>query len=199
MGYSTLCDVMFGIFIATWFVTRHVIYPMICYSVWADIPINIKYGCYKGRNGAIIGPFPPPDRFRHLLEPFTDPEGIVCWNGSIKWGFLSALIFLQGITLLWFWMIVKIAVRVLRGEQADDVRSDDEGDVEEEYDDKIKEQNEAELLPYEEEVGVEAINLKGRTSNASKYRKAASTTGVSLPGHSDRKELLGRIGCDKGV
>jgi acyl-CoA-dependent ceramide synthase len=50
--------------------------------------------------------------------------------------------------------------------------------------------------PYEEEVGVESINLKGRTSNLSRYKKSTSATGVSLPGHSDRKELLGRIGCD---
>jgi len=82
-------------------------------------------------------------------------------------------------------------VKVLRGGQADDVRSDDEGE---------EELDEHEVL--EEEVGVESIILKGRVSNASKtrYKKSASSaTGVSLPGHSDRKELLGRIGCDKGV
>ena len=82
-------------------------------------------------------------------------------------------------------------MKVLRGGQADDVRSDDEGE---------EEVDEHEVL--EEEVGVESIILKGRVSNASKtrYKKSASSaTGVSLPGHSDRKELLGRIGCDKGV
>lgn len=104
---------------------------------------------------------------------------------------------------MWFSMIVGVAVRVIRGGNADDVRSDDEGDNEENInDDKVdyEQFDEAELPPYEEEVGVEAINLKGRTSNASRYKKGAtSATGVSLPGHSDRKELLGRIGCDKGV
>lgn len=185
-----------------WFAARHVIYLTICWSVYAHIPANIEYGCYRGKNGAIEGPFPEPDRFGHLLQPFTDPEGVVCWNNQIKWGFLGALLFLQGITLMWFYMIIGVAVRVLRGGQADDVRSDDEGDHEEEtIDDTTYEQlDEAELPPYEEEVGVEAINLKGRTSNASRYKKSASSaTGVSLPGHSDRKELLGRIGCDKGV
>lgn len=97
-------------------------------------------------------------------------------------------------------MIIKVAIKVLQGGEADDIRSDDEGDNEEVA--HHHDEPEAELAPYEEEVGVEAINLRGRTSSASKnrYRKGASSaTGVSIAGHSDRKELLGRIGCDKGV
>jgi very-long-chain ceramide synthase len=205
LGFTTVCDVVFGIFMTTWVAARHVIYLMVCWSVYADIPVVIPYGCYRGKNGAITGPFPPPDRFGHLFQPFRDPEGIVCWNDGIKWGFLSALLFLQGITLMWFWMIVQVAIRVLRGGKADDTRSDDEGeteDLDEKVLETIKQLDEAELAPFEEEVGVEAINLKGRTSNASKnrYRKSSGTaSGVSIPGHSDRKELLGRIGCDKGV
>lgn len=200
LGYTTITDYLFGLFIAVWFAARHVIYLLICWSVYADIPEVIRYGCYKGKAGAIQGPFPPPDRFGHLLEPFRHPDGIVCWNDTIKWGFLSALLFLQGITLLWFWMIIKVAIKVLQGGEADDIRSDDEGDNEEVA--HHHDEPEAELAPYEEEVGVEAINLRGRTSSASKnrYRKGASSaTGVSIAGHSDRKELLGRIGCDKGV
>lgn len=129
----------------------------------------------------------------------------MCFNNGIKWGFLSALLFLQGITIMWFTMIVKVAVNVLRGGQADDIRSDDEGDNEEEeeiqeklihaMEDQIDDFEEPQ--PFEEEVGVEAINLKGRTWNTRKSTSHAS--GVSLPGHSDRKELLGRIGCDKPV
>lgn len=104
---------------------------------------------------------------------------------------------------MWFVMIVRVAIQVIRGAEADDVRSDDEGDEEELLEEKILdtiEKLDEEPHPYEEEVGVEAINLKGRTSSASRYRKSAtSASGVSIPGHSDRKELLGRIGCDKGV
>lgn len=207
LGFTSICDVMFGVFMLSWVGARHALYLTICYSVWAHIPEEIQYGCYRGRKGAITGPFPAPDKFGHLFEPFQDPEGIVCWNDQIKWGFLSALLFLQGITLLWFTMIVRVAIRVLRGGDADDVRSDDE--VDEELDIEIEkfdpsyqalDEIEPEPQPYEEEVGVEAINLKGRTSNASRYKKSvSSSSGVSLPGHSDRKELLGRIGCDKGV
>lgn len=187
----------------TWVAARHVIYMMITYSVWADIPEVISYGCYSGKNGAIKGPIPPPDRFGHLFEPFRDPEGIVCFNHRIKWGFLSALLFLQCITLLWFTMIVRVAVRVLRGGDADDVRSDDEAEDEDEIlDEKIISTIEQldEEAPFEEEVGVEAMNLKNRSFNTNRYKKGSgNASGVSLPGHSDRKELLGRIGCDKGV
>jgi acyl-CoA-dependent ceramide synthase len=99
---------------------------------------------------------------------------------------------------MWFWMIVRIAIKVLRGAEADDIRSDDDdGEVEEAADNDIEELYAEPPPPYEEEVGVESLNLKGRTSNASRnrYRKStSSTSGVSLP---DRKELLGRIGCDK--
>lgn len=110
---------------------------------------------------------------------------------------------------MWFVLIVRVALHVLRGGPAHEVRSEDEGE-----EDEIDEEEEkaplvfahhetlgdVEQAPYEEEVGVEAINLRGRTSTASRYRKGnSSASGVSLPGHSDRKELLGRIGCDKGV
>lgn len=189
-----MCDVVFGIFMLTWFVARHIVYVMVCYSVWADIPLVIDYGCYSGKNGAITGPFPPPDSFWHLIEPFRNPEGVVCWSGGIKWGFLSALLFLQGLTLMWFWMITKVAITVAKGGEADDTRSDDEdaGEEEEEEDMFLDEQNIPQ--PFEEEVGVEGINLN--KTRSSKYRKATSSaSGVSL----DRKELLGRIGCDKGV
>jgi acyl-CoA-dependent ceramide synthase len=199
--------VLFGVFMLTWVAARHVAYLMVCYSVWSDLPAVTNFGCYRGRNGAITGPFPSPDRIAHLFEPFRDPEGVVCFNNGIKWGFLSALLFLQGITIMWFAMIVKVALNVLRGGEADDVRSDDEGDADEEeeihkklihaMEDQIDEFEEPQ--PIEEEVGIEEINLKGRTSNA-RYRKSANhASGVSLPGHSDRKELLGRIGCDKPV
>jgi acyl-CoA-dependent ceramide synthase len=198
LGYSTICDYVFGLFIVVWFASRHVVYPLICYSIWADIPVVMNYGCYSGKKGNIAGPFPPPDRFGHLLAPFRDPEGIVCFDHKIKWMFLSALLSLQGIILMWFWMIMRIALKALRGAEVDDIRSDDEGEIEDAVEEFMEELHVEPPPPYEEEVGVESLNLKGRTSNASKnrYRKSpSSTSGVSLP---DRKELLGRIGCDKG-
>ena len=102
-------------------------------------------------------------------------------------------------------MIVKVAVKVIKGGEAIDSRSDDEDEGDDEEDRKdtryenfdYKESEPFELAPLEEEVGVEAINLSNqRVSPSRKFRKSGGiASGVTL--HSDRKELLGRIGCDK--
>jgi acyl-CoA-dependent ceramide synthase len=92
-------------------------------------------------------------------------------------------------------MIVRVIIKVLKGGDAEDVRSDDEGGEEEEEEDEFVYE---EAQPLEEEVGVEELDLRN-WERRSGVRKQASSSGVSLPGHSDRKELLGRIGCEKQV
>ena len=204
LGYLNLCNAVFGLFILTWFIARHVLYLAVCHSVWVDIPATIDLGCYKGKNGEMTGPFAPPDRFLHVFGPFHDSEEIVCFTQNIQRGFLGGLLFLQGIQIMWFIMIVNVAIKVLKGGKADDTRSEDEGD---EVDSDIDGDAGAllrhfgeEMFPVEEQVAV-AINPKERRPSLSKlYRATTSTsTGVSFPGRGDRKELLGRIGCDRGV
>ncbi|KAJ4298378.1 Sphingosine N-acyltransferase lag1 [Collariella sp. IMI 366227] len=198
LGYTTICDVMFGIFMLSWLIARHFLYLMVCYSVWAHTSgDNMPNGCFKGPKDNITGPFDPPteEGILYMLEPLWDSEGIVCFNDSVKWAFLSMLLFLQCLTIMWFTMILRVAVKVLKGGAAEDVRSDDEAGDQEEEDEFVYE----EAKPLEEEVGVEDIDLKNWERRAGVKRQATSTTGVSLPGHSDRKEFLGRIGCDKHV
>ena len=189
-----------------WFCARHVLYLTVCYSVWADIPREITYGCYRGSNSDLQGPLAVPNDIDHLLQPFQNPKGLVCWDNGIKWGFLGTLLALQVILLIWFGMIVRVALKVLQGGEAEDSRSDDEVSEDEEDDDiytyekgKTKRDHVIEIAPLEEEVGVDAINLATRkTSPTKKFRKSGSAaSGVHLP--SDTKELLGRIGCDKGA
>jgi len=203
---------MFGLFMIVWIIARHIIFMMATYSVYAHSNTVSPPGCYRGKMGSITGPFPPPDRYGHLLEPFIDPEGVVCWTGQVRWGFVNSLLFLQVLTLIWFSMIVKVAVKVLRGGQADDTRSEDEAEADdesedEEVDTELKKgksveatepsDNGGELQPLEEEVGVDSLNLRGRTSLASqkRYQKSASyASGASMAG---KKQLLDRIGCEK--
>ncbi|KAH8662366.1 TLC domain-containing protein [Xylariales sp. PMI_506] len=193
MGYTTICDAMFGLFVVSWFLARHVFYMMTCWSIYVDVPEIISYGCYQGPASDLKGPFPVPEGWGYLFEPFKDPAGIVCLTKNIRWGFLGCLLFLQVITLMWFFMIIQVVIRVLRGAGADDVRSDDEGGAEEE-----EEYEYEEAEPLEEEVGVEDLDLKNWERRTG-VKRTATTSGVSLPGHSDRKELLGRIGCEKQV
>lgn len=108
-------------------------------------------------------------------------------------GFLSYLLFLELIMIKWFSLIIRIAINVVRGDGAADVRSDEEEEEGEEDDDVEYE----EAQPFEEEVGVDAIDLTGwkRRTNS---RVLASSSGVSLPGHIDR-EILNRIGCEQKI
>lgn len=195
LGYHTICDVMFGVFMLSWFVARHVLYLAVCYSVWTDTSETMPTGCFKGGRNNLTGPFEPPtdQGFKYLLEPLWDSEGMFCFNESVKWSFLSMLLFLQCLTIMWFSLIIRVAVKVLKGAPAEDVRSDDEAGEEE--DEFVYE----EAQPLEEEVGVEEIDLKSWERRTGVKRQVSASTGVSLPGHSDRKELLGRIGCEKQV
>ncbi|POS83015.1 hypothetical protein EPUL_005895 [Erysiphe pulchra] len=199
LGYTTLCDFTFGLFMLIWFVTRHILYVTIMWSVYVDSSKNIPYGCYYGNAKNLTGPYSLPDRFNYILRPFYDPDGPICHSKTIVSGFLSTLFFLQVIILLWFWMIVQVAIRVLRGGQADDSRSDDEEIVDEKV---VLESNEMDVC-LRQEPNVESINLKGKIFSVGRSRYigkgSCHATGVSLPGHKDPKDLLGRIGCDKGM
>ncbi|KAK3937610.1 TLC domain-containing protein [Diplogelasinospora grovesii] len=197
LGYTTLCDCMFGVFMVSWFIARHVLYGAVCYSVWAHSPVILPSGCFMGSNDKLSGPFDPPSNkgSLYLLEPLWNSEGLVCYNERVKWAFLSMLLFLQGLTLMWFVLIIRVAMKVLKGGAAEDSRSDDEADELEDEREFVYE----EAQPLEEEVGVEDIDLKNWERRTGVRKQAAATTGVSIPGHSDRKELLGRIGCEKQV
>ncbi|KAI3326888.1 TLC domain-containing protein [Xylariaceae sp. AK1471] len=192
LGYSALCDVMFGMFMISWFFARHVLYLMVCWSIWRDAIQVMPIGCFYGNSTNLKGPLPIPDGWRHWLEPFRTPKGALCFSQPVVYSFLYTLLSLQIITIFWFFMIIRVATRVLRGGSADDPRSDDEAESEE------AEYEYEEAQPLEQEVGVESIDLRGWERRTG-VKRAASSTAVSLPGHSDRKELLGRIGCEKQV
>jgi very-long-chain ceramide synthase len=187
---------MFGVFVVSWLLTRHVFYLLTCWSVYSDLPRLITPACYRGTADKLEGPFPVPDDRSHLLDPFRDPAGTVCFNSNITLGFLSSLLFLQAIQILWFFFIFRVLIRVLRGDSAEDVRSDIEEEEEEDVEEEVFGYEEAQ--PLEEDVGVEDIDLKGWERRTS-VKGAASSSGVSLYGNSRRKEFLNRIGCEKQI
>lgn len=219
LKFRLVCDIAFGAFMVAWFVARHMFYMGVCWSVYAHLPEETNYGCYRGSALHLEGPLPVPNDYEHLLEPFFRPTGLVCFDDGIMKVFLSVLLALQVLLLIWLSMIVKVAYKVISGEGADDTRSDDEdseydGEGAEEAIDRIRLCVEPRPLvpltnlPIEKEVGFDEMRISpsrrvGRASPARRsVRKsdghAAATTGVSLRVPSNRKELLGRIGCDKG-
>jgi acyl-CoA-dependent ceramide synthase len=136
-------------------------------------PAEILFGCYEGKKGSLINPFPSLDKFKHLLAPFGNPKGVVCFDHKIKWAFLIVLLSLHGLTLFWFLMIVRVAVKVLRGGEAEDTRSDDEGEhsVFERLD--FEKSNPNVVVPLEGKVG--AKDIEPRISST-QYRKTKSSS-----------------------
>jgi acyl-CoA-dependent ceramide synthase len=139
LGYTTVCDYAFGIFLISWIIGRHGMYNWIVYSVWQDSVATIVPGCY-GADGVLI-----PARnvdLRTLLRTFTFQSQTVCYTISVQRTFIALLVGLQFITLIWLFMILRVAYRVVRGAGADDTRSEDEDEDEEDDDalDELEEQ-----------------------------------------------------------
>ncbi|KAI0445393.1 longevity-assurance protein [Xylaria telfairii] len=195
LGFTTICDVIFGIFLVTWLITRHIFYLMVCYSVRRDLPGLIPPSCYQGHGDNLQGPLPVPEGWSYILAPFRDPGGIVCMNEGIRIGFLSYLLLLQAIMIPWSWAIVRVALRVVRGDGAEDVRSDDEEEEDEVDDDEKIEFANAQLA---EEVGAEVIDFDAWKRRHG-IQQASRSSGASISRHSDRKELLNRIGCERQI
>ncbi|KAJ6445067.1 LOW QUALITY PROTEIN: TRAM1-like protein & fumonisin [Purpureocillium lavendulum] len=122
------CDATFVVFMAWWFVARHGFFLRICWSIYAELPRVVPPGCYIGGANDLRGPLPVPDGWSHLVEPLYRPEGIICWYDGVRWAFLYCLLFLQALLMMWFVLIVRVALRVLNGKAVEDERSDDEGD-----------------------------------------------------------------------
>ncbi|OAX33934.1 longevity assurance proteins LAG1/LAC1 [Rhizopogon vinicolor AM-OR11-026] len=100
IGLYTLCDITFTWFLASWFVARHVLFIIVIFSAWFDGPrlITVHWAPELG----------------HYYSPLSH---------SI---FVYLLMALQIIQMIWFWMICRVAWRVISGQGASDSRSDDE-------------------------------------------------------------------------
>ncbi|KAJ4341508.1 Sphingosine N-acyltransferase lag1 [Ascochyta clinopodiicola] len=216
MGYSNACDVAFGAFVLSWILTRHVLYMMVCWSIYAFAPVDMAPGCYYSNNTFVpmsnatefdrLGGNAP---WSNLLKAYTDQNGPICWNPNLRYYFLALLLTLQVFCLIWFGTIAKVVYKVVKGNAPEDIRSDDEGD-----DEDIEETEKTNTIlnmattstesgmshPLEEEVGVDALTfarLNGASQRRQARRESSRASGISIPGHGDHKDFLGRIGCDK--
>lgn len=122
------CDAVFAILVAFWIATRHILYLAICWSIYAHVNSNtMAYGTYSTVTGAMLTSEVDSVVLNNIFQPFVSPSaGMVSFNAEIRWVFFGLLLALQGITIVWFVMIVRVIVRVFRGEGATDARSDDE-------------------------------------------------------------------------
>lgn len=203
LGQETACNITFGVFVVTWFIARHVMYLQLCYNIFTDVPgpNTMLYGCYSGKTNELLTDIPEqPDYLSHLLWPFEDLDGVICLNVEVKYIFLSMLGLLQVLSIIWFGMIIKVIAGMLMGGNAEDTRSDDEEDVEEEITtghEQDKNQMRMDVTDLNVCVGGNGASEieKGRVVLSPKPRP--TSTRRRLMAAENRKELLGRIGCEK--
>ncbi|SGY40242.1 BQ5605_C003g02340 [Microbotryum silenes-dioicae] len=104
-------DVMFAVFLVVWIATRHVAFGMITYSVYAEAHQILEYD------------WRPQDGYFHS------------WWAMFIFKFL--LTALQALLVIWLGMILRVVWKmVVVGAVAEDIRSDDEAESEDEEDDQ---------------------------------------------------------------
>ncbi|CAK3882195.1 Sphingosine N-acyltransferase lag1 [Lecanosticta acicola] len=202
VGWQTACDAMFGVFVITWISARHVGYLAVCWSIYEHINgVNMRYGTFSLATGKLISTDGGNEVFANVFQPILRPDAkTVGLNAYMKYGFLGLLLSLQIITLVWLVMILRVVVRVLRGQGADDTRSDDEGgeEAEDEVPGPIPAQADAEKPRFIEvetssdEVTWPTRNARHSSSNMGRRKAKGISSGLNLGEH---KEILNRIGC----
>ncbi|KAJ1658272.1 Sphingosine N-acyltransferase lag1 [Dispira simplex] len=98
-----LCDILFGIFVIVWIITRHIIYGALLYSLYDESMIL-------------------------LHTPPANPVEFY-YSHKTRVYFLTLLIALQLIIIYWFVLIIRVIIRVISGREAIDNRSSDDSDV----------------------------------------------------------------------
>lgn len=217
LSLQTACDACFALFVVTWVAARHVAYLSICWSIYAYVgKTTMHYGTYSLRSftmenprvGLHLSADGGQDIWKNVFQSFLNPNAeILSFNSRIQWGFLGLLLGLQCITLMWLVMIINVVVRVLRGQGADDTRSDAEDEDEEEFDEinhRAPVQQSAPFTLHEQrfiEVEADSTELSHsytrRSGSSSKARPKSKGAGGFSSGLNlgERKEILNRIGC----
>ncbi|EST09594.1 TRAM/LAG1/CLN8 homology domain protein [Kalmanozyma brasiliensis GHG001] len=104
-GWQTTCDIAFGLFMVSWLVTRHILYMRV---VWSCITDTLKVMSFRPTN-YLTGDYFTRTAYFTLI-------GLLCA--------------LQIILLMWFYMICRVAYRVVTKAGAVDSRSDAESSYE---------------------------------------------------------------------
>ena len=159
----------------------------------------MPFACYSGATQEVET---DPDRLGRLryMEPFFDQNGTICLDRSIKWVFLGLLFMLQILSIVWFTMILKVALCVLKGESANDSRSGDE-DEDDEEEEEVEEKHEyIHTNGHSNGKAIPSSSAKAKsTGSEPPTRQAGLFQGTGLirvPGSRDRKALIGRVGCN---
>ena len=222
LSLQTACDAAFAIFVVAWLVMRHFFYMAICWSIYAHVgEVTMPYGIYSIVTGSRISEDGGTNIMRSLFQPFMNPKAqTIAFNANIRWLFLGMLLALQCITIAWFVMICRVVMRVLRGQGADDTRSDGEDEscdelaLEVEKDGQFHDVDDEEVASVDgsQQAGEHFIEIEASSedmiysTSAAPKRTASSSSASSMPTRMSKgissglnlnghKDLLNRIGC----
>ncbi|KAF9971012.1 sphingosine N-acyltransferase lag1 [Actinomortierella ambigua] len=124
-----VADIGFVFFVITWIASRHYYYGKIIYSAWTEPAVYAEMG--------------------------WDPSRGLYFTKNILNGFLFLLIALYAVLIFWLLLIFRVVIKVLKGENSEDVRSEDEAEeeeVEEEEEQEQEQEKEKEQERKQEEV-----------------------------------------------
>lgn len=144
-GLQTICDVAFGVFMLSWLVTRHILYMFVVWSCVYESRLTNSFHPINWRTGDFFS-----KEAHHTL--------------------IALLLALQVILLTWFYMILRVAYRVLTKNGAVDSRSDAESSLE---DDEV----DADLL--EEDTTLNRHTLQPKSSGTNGYSSSIRTSASS--------------------
>ncbi|TDL29521.1 longevity assurance proteins LAG1/LAC1 [Rickenella mellea] len=100
IGFNTLCDATFTWFLLSWLVTRHILFMRVIWAAFMHTP--------------------------YLRSETWAQDRTLYLSYDVWVAFIVLLVALQIIQMIWFWMICRVAWKVISGQGAEDTRSDDE-------------------------------------------------------------------------
>ncbi|KAK4689961.1 hypothetical protein P7C73_g141, partial [Tremellales sp. Uapishka_1] len=103
LSLTNICDVTAVFFLISWLFTRQIAFFLIIKSVYFDLPAYVPFKW-------------APEQGRYLT--------FHTWIG-----FVVMLGIIQVLCCIWFYMAIRVAYKVVKGEGAEDSRSDDEDEV----------------------------------------------------------------------
>ncbi|KAK9478496.1 TLC domain-containing protein [Lipomyces japonicus] len=180
LGFQRLCDIMFGIFILTWIYSRHYLFIKLIFSVMFDCYNLVGYKCFLGAavdavDAIGLENLPGDNNKKSGVIPFLAASNIssslteeVCFTEFKHWAFIVLLWTLQVFALIWFYMIIKVAVKVVSGGDAEDSRSDsEEGENQDEKDLQEKSLLQTQSLPLPPPPRPSSLSLSSSSSSLS--------------------------------
>ncbi|KAK8869962.1 hypothetical protein IAR55_000532 [Kwoniella newhampshirensis] len=137
LSHTTLCDITFVIFLVSWLFSRQIGLFLVLRTLFYDAPAYIPF-------------------------EWNPSQGKYLTRGTF-WGFFALLCTLYVLASMWFCMACVVAVRVVRGLGAEDIREEDvEGDDESDAEDGHVAMADLEGIP--QSVGTTSASDVGQTA-----------------------------------